>query len=43
MEEKIANWFKWGFWSAEMVQDAVTSKLLTQTQADNIINGETAD
>lgn len=36
MVENITNWYKWGFWTKDMVLEAVPS-LLTQEQAEEII------
>lgn len=37
MKEKIALWYAQGLWTAEMVQNAVEKKLLTQEEADKIL------
>ena len=29
MTDKIKNWYKWGYWSAKMVKDAVENGVLT--------------
>lgn len=34
--EKVALWHKWGLWSAEMVDEAVSNGVLTKTQANKI-------
>lgn len=38
MHEKIKRWYKQGLWTAEMVQTAVNKNIITQAQADEIIN-----
>lgn len=40
MYEKIKKWYKQGLWSAEMVQNAVGKGVITQAQADFVLNGE---
>lgn len=37
MAETIANWYRWGFWTAEMVMDAVPA-LITKEEAEKIIS-----
>lgn len=37
MKEKIALWYAQGLWTAEMVQNAVAKKLLTQEETDEIL------
>ena len=37
MKEKIAKWYKQGLWTAQMVQDAVMKKKLTEEEAEEII------
>lgn len=34
--KNVANWYMKGFWSAEMVDDAVAKGKLTQAEADKI-------
>ena len=38
MYEKIKLWYKQGLWTAEMVQNAVDKGVITQEQADEIMN-----
>ena len=38
MYEKIKKWYKQGLWTAEMVQNAVSKGVITQEQADEIMN-----
>lgn len=38
MKDKIAKWYKQGLWNSDMVQKAVEKGILTQTEADEIIN-----
>lgn len=35
MKEKIANWYKWGYWTKGMVHDAVP-KMLTPEDYEKI-------
>ena len=37
MKEKIEKWYKWGLWTAEMVQDAVDNGILTPEEAAEIL------
>ena len=37
MKEKIAKWYKQGLWTAQMVQNAVTKKKLTDDAAAEIL------
>ena len=39
MFEKIKRFYLKGYWTAEMVQNAVAKGLITQTQADEILKG----
>ena len=41
MKEKIAKWYKQGLWTAQMVQDAVTKKKLTDEEAAEILSADT--
>lgn len=43
MHEKIKKWYKQGLWTDNMVQAAVNKGVLTQEEAETIINGENAD
>ena len=38
MKEKIAKWFKQGLWTAEMVNNAVSKGVLTENEANEILN-----
>lgn len=38
MFEKIKRFYKFGLWSESMVNDAVYKGVLTQAEANNIIN-----
>ena len=38
MKEKIMKWYKFGLWTKGMVQDAVEKNILTQEEAEEIIN-----
>ncbi|MBE5925587.1 MAG: XkdX family protein [Lachnospiraceae bacterium] len=38
MKEKIIKWYKLGLWTKEMVQNAVLKNILTQEEAEEIIN-----
>ena len=40
MFEKINKWYKQGLWTKEMVQNAVTKKILTPEQAAEILESE---
>lgn len=40
MYEKIKKWYEMGLWTAEMVQNSVIKGILTQAQADEIINSK---
>lgn len=42
MKEKIAKWYKLSLWTAGMVQKAVEKGTLSQTDAEEILKGETA-
>lgn len=43
MEDLIRQWYRWGLWTEQMVQEAVP-QLLTSQQADKIIHEkETAE
>lgn len=37
MYESIKQWYNWGFWTDEMVQEAVPD-LITQEEANKIMN-----
>lgn len=39
MFENINNWYKWGFWTKEMVLEAIPI-LITQEQANEILKEE---
>ena len=39
MKEKITKWFQQGLWTETMVLNAVTKGILTQTEANEIIEG----
>ena len=36
-KEKIAKWYKYGLWSADMVQKAVDKGILTDEQVQEIL------
>lgn len=38
MKEKIIKWYKLGLWTKEMVQNAVLKNILTNEEAEEIIN-----
>lgn len=38
MKEKIAKWYKQGLWTEEMVMNAVEKGILTEAEAEEIIN-----
>ena len=38
MKEKIMKWYKMGLWTEGMVQNAVLKNILTQEEAEEIIN-----
>lgn len=38
MKEKIAQWYRQGLWTADMVQTAVDKGILTQENYTEIIN-----
>ena len=40
MKEKIMKWYNMGLWTINMVQDAVLKNILTQEEAEEIINEE---
>ena len=40
MKEKITKWYKQGLWNISMVLNAVTKKVITQEEADEIINSK---
>ena len=37
--EKIKKWYREGYWTAEMVENAVTKNKISQTQAIEILGG----
>jgi hypothetical protein len=37
MKDRIAKWYKQGLWTAEMVRNAVTKGVLTETEAKEIL------
>ena len=37
MKDKIMKWYKQGLWTKEMVQNAVTKKIITQEEYNEII------
>ena len=37
MKDKIMKWYKQGLWTKEMVQNAVTKKIITQDEYNEII------
>ena len=39
MKEKISKWFKQGLWTREMVLNAVSKNVLTEEEANEILNG----
>ena len=40
MKEKIRKWYAQGLWTTAMVQNAVVKNVLTQEEADKILNKE---
>lgn len=39
MYEKIKKWYYMGLWSSEQVQEAVKRNVITQEQANEILEG----
>ena len=39
MKDKIMKWFKLGLWTEDMVRNAVTKNVLTEEEANEILNG----
>lgn len=39
MKEKILKWFQQGLWTKEMVINAVSKKVLTEEEANEILGG----
>ena len=40
MKEQIKKWFDWGLWNAEMVQSAVEKGVISQSEAEKILNSK---
>lgn len=40
MYEKIKKWYEQGLWTAEMVHQAADKGVITQAQADEILNSK---
>jgi hypothetical protein len=40
MYEKIKKWYKQGLWTEAMVRNAVTKNVITEDQANEILNKE---
>lgn len=40
MYEKIKKWYKQGLWTEAMVQNAVAKNVITEDQANEILNKE---
>lgn len=40
MKEKIAKWYAQNLWTATMVQNAVIKNILTQEEANEIMNSK---
>lgn len=40
MKEKIKKWYAQGLWNKEMIQNAVLKNILTQAEADEILDKE---
>lgn len=38
MKDRIAKWYKQGLWTAAMVRNAVTKGVLTEAEANEILN-----
>ena len=38
MKERIAKWYKQGLWTIAMVQNAVNKGVLTEEEANEILN-----
>ena len=38
MKEKIMKWYKQGLWTKQMVQNAVSKGVLTEDEANEILN-----
>ncbi len=43
MKEKISQWYRQGLWTAKMVHDAVTKKILTEAEYQEITQLATAE
>jgi hypothetical protein len=39
MKEKIMKWFNQGLWTEQMVLNAVAKNVLTESEANEILNG----
>lgn len=39
MKDKIMKWFKLGLWTEDMVKNAVSKNVLTEEEANEILNG----
>ena len=40
MKEKITKWYKQGLWTEDMVLNAVKKSVLTEDEADQILNNK---
>jgi hypothetical protein len=38
MKDRIAKWYRQGLWTAAMVRNAVTKGVLTEAEANEILN-----
>lgn len=41
MKEKIQQWYDWGLWTAQQVQDAADKGIITQAEANEILGIQT--
>lgn len=37
MKDKIQQWYDWGLWTADQVQDAADKGIITQEEANEIL------
>lgn len=40
MKDKIAKWYAQGLWTEDMVRQAVEKGVITETEAEEILNSE---
>lgn len=41
MKDKIQQWYSWGLWTAQQVQDAADKGVITQGEANEILGIQT--